>query len=69
MNIRGDHIMITKSFRIFATKEDLISIFNDFQQNNEIQYFKCGRNDDLIKTSNITKERHFGLNIKGNHIN
>ena len=69
MNIRGDHIMTTRSFRIFATKEDLISIFNDFQQNNEIQYFKCGRNDNLIKTSNITKETHFGLNIKGNHIN
>lgn len=69
MNIRGDHIMTTRSFRIFATKEDLISIFNDFQQNTEIQYFKCGRNDNLIKTSNITKETHFGLNIKGNHIN
>lgn len=61
--------MTARSFRVFATKEDLISIFNDFQQNNEIQYFKCGCNDDLIKTSNITKETHFGLNIKGNHIN
>ena len=52
MNIRGDYIMTARSFRVFATKEDLISIFNDFQQNNEIQYFKCGRMDDLIKRKN-----------------
>lgn len=69
MNIRCDHIMTTRSFRVFATKEDLISIFNDFQQNNEIQYFKCGRMDDLIEISNITKEPHFGINLRGNHIN
>ena len=69
MNIRGDHIMTTRSFRIFATKEDLISIFNDFQHNNEIQYFKCGRMDDLIQISDITTEPHFGINIRGNHIN
>ena len=30
MNIRGDYIMTARSFRVFATKEDLISIFNDF---------------------------------------
>lgn len=53
--------MITRSFRIFATKEDLISIFNDFQHNNEIQYFKCGRMDDLIQISDITKEPHLVL--------
>ena len=69
MNIRGDHIMTTRSFRMFATKEDLISIFNDFQQNKEIQYFKCGRMDDLIEISDITKEPHFGINLRGNHIN
>ena len=69
MNIRDNDIMTTRSFRIFATKEDLISIFNDFQHNNEIQYFKCGRMDDLIQISDITKQLHFGINIRGNHIN
>ena len=69
MNIRGDRIMTARSFSVFATKEDLISIFNDFQQNNEIQYFKCGRMDDSIEISDITKEPHFGINIRGNHIN
>ena len=69
MNIRGDHIMTARSFRVFATKEDLISIFNDFQQNNEIQYFKCGRMDNLVEISDITKEPHFGINTRGNHIN
>ncbi|MGN8642751.1 hypothetical protein ACTNC9_02865 [Catenibacterium mitsuokai] len=56
MNVRGDDIMTARSFRMFATKEDLISIFNDFQHNNEIQYFKCGRMDDLIEISDITKK-------------
>ena len=69
MNIRGDYIMTARSFRVFATKEDLISIFNDFQQNNEIQYFKCGRMDNLVEISDITKETHFGINTRGNHIN
>lgn len=68
MNIRSDHIMTARSFRVFATKEDLVSIFNDFQQNNEIQYFKCGHMDNLVEISDITKEPHFGINIRGNHI-
>lgn len=41
--------MATKSFRIFATKEDLFSIFFDFQQNVKIHYFKCGRMYDLVE--------------------
>ena len=61
--------MSTKSFRIFATKDDLISIFNDFQQDNKIQYFKCGRMNNLIEIYDITKETCFGINLKGNHIN
>lgn len=60
MNIRCDYNMTARSFRVFATKEDLVSIFNDFQQNNEIQYFKCGRMDNLGEISDITKEPHFG---------
>lgn len=32
MNNRSDYIMTARSFTMFATKEDLISIFNDFQQ-------------------------------------
>ena len=61
--------MTTRSFRMFATEEDLISIFIDLQKNYEIHYFKCGRMDDLIQISDITKEPHFGINIRGNHIN
>lgn len=48
--------MATKSFRIFATKEDLFSIFFDFQQNVKIHYFKCGRMYDLVEISDITKD-------------
>lgn len=61
--------MATKSFRIFATKEDLFSIFSDFQQNVKIHYFKCGRMYDLIETSDITKDSLFGINQKGNLLN
>ena len=61
--------MATKSFRIFATKEDLFSIFFDFQQNVKIHYFKCGRMYDLVEISDITKDTLFGINIKGNHTN
>ena len=46
--------MLSRSFRIFATKEDLIRIFLDFQHNIKIHYFKCGRIYDLIETTNIT---------------
>ena len=49
--------MATKSFRIFATKEDLFSIFFDFQQNVKIHYFKCGRMYDLVEISDITKDK------------
>lgn len=61
--------MATKSFRIFATKEDLFSIFFDFQQNVKIHYFKCGRMYDLVEISDITKDTLFGINQKGNLLN
>lgn len=61
--------MTSRSFRIFATKDDLLSIFLDFQHNTKIHYFKCGRMYNLIETSDITKDTLFGINIKGNHTN
>ena len=61
--------MTTRSFRIFATKEDLFSIFLDFQQNVKTHYFKCGRMYDLIETSDITKDTLLGINQKGNLLN
>ena len=61
--------MTSRSFRIFATKDDLLSIFLDFQHNTKIHYFKCGRMYNLIETSDITKDTLFGINTKGNHTN
>lgn len=61
--------MATKSFRIFATKEDLFSIFFDFQQNVKIHYFKCGRMYDLVEISDITKDTLFGINQRAYHYN
>lgn len=61
--------MLSRSFRIFATKEDLIGIFLDFQHNIKIHYFKCGRIYDLIKAADITKDTLFGINTNGNHPN
>lgn len=61
--------MLSRSFRIFATKEDLIRIFLDFQHNIKIHYFKCGRIYDLIETANITNGAFLGISTKGNHTN
>lgn len=61
--------MLSRSFRIFATKEDLIRIFLDFQHNIKIHYFKCGRIYDLIETADITNGAFLGISTKGNHTN
>lgn len=61
--------MLSRSFRIFATKEDLIRIFLDFQHNIKIHYFKCGRIYDLIETANITNGAFLCISTKGNHTN
>lgn len=61
--------MATRSFRIFATKEDLITIFSAFQHNIDIHYYKCGRSSKLNEVKDITTTAMFGINTSGSHIN
>ena len=48
--------MASRSFRIFATKEDLSVIFSEFQKSIKVHYFKCGRSNKLTEVLDITKE-------------
>lgn len=59
--------MSARSFRIFGTKRDLENVFNDFQKNNSVKYYKCGRNDDN-EILDITALDKFGKSINGSHI-
>lgn len=61
--------MATRSFRIFATKEDLSAIFSDFQKSLKVQYFACGRMNELREICDITNTPLFGINKNGNHVN
>lgn len=61
--------MAEKSFRFFATKEDLEAIFLDFQQSTDVRYYKYGRSSELREVSDITKTASFGMNTSGSHIN
>lgn len=50
--------MSSRSFRVFGTKKDLENIFSEFQNNNIIKYYRCGKNDsnkitDITKTDNL----------------
>lgn len=60
--------MVSRSFRIFATKEDLSAIFSEFQRNMKVHYFKCGRSNELTETWDITKEKLLGVNVHGKHL-
>ena len=60
--------MASRSFRIFATKEDLSAIFSEFQSNMKVHYFECGRSNKLTEAQDITKEEFFGVNIHGKHL-
>ena len=53
--------MASRSFRIFATKEDLLAIFLEFQSNMKVHYFECGRSNKLTEAQDITKEEFFGV--------
>ena len=60
--------MASRSFRIFATKEDLSVIFSEFQKSIKVHYFKCGRSNELTETRDITKEKLLGVNVHGKHL-
>ncbi len=60
--------MASRSFRIFATKEDLSAIFSEFQKNIKVHYFKCGRSNELTEMQDITKEKLLGVNVHGKHL-
>lgn len=59
--------MISRSFRVFGTKKDLENIFSEFQKNNIIKYYRCGKSDSN-KITDITKTDNFGISLSGCHI-
>lgn len=59
--------MISRSFRVFGTKKDLENIFNEFQKNNIVNYYRCGKSDSN-KITDITKTDNFGFSLSGSHI-
>ncbi len=59
--------MSARSFRVFGTKKDLESIFNEFQEKNLVKYYKCGKNDNN-EIIDITKLDKFGISLNGSHI-
>lgn len=56
--------MSLRSFKVFGTKNDLDSIFNEFQKNNIIKYYKCSKSDSN-KVTDITKINNFGFLLTG----
>ena len=59
--------MSSISFRVFGTKKDLENIFSEFQKNNIIKYYRCGKSDSN-KITDITKTDNFGISLSGCHI-
>lgn len=59
--------MISRSFRVFGTKKDLENIFNEFQKNNIVNYYRCAKSDSN-KITDITKTDNFGFSLNGSHI-
>lgn len=59
--------MSARSFRVFGTKKDLEKIFREFQENNPVKYYKCGKNDNN-EILDITKIDKFGISLNGSHI-
>ena len=50
--------MTSRSFRVFGMKKDLENIFQEFQNNNMVNYYRCGQNNshkitDITKIDNI----------------
>mgnify|MGYP007091179560 CR=1 FL=1 len=52
---------------MFGTKKDLENIFREFQKNNMIKYYRCGKSDS-DKITDITKIDNFGISLSGRHI-
>ena len=60
--------MSSRSFRVFGTKKDLENIFSEFQNNNIIKYYRCGKNDsnkitDITKTDNLLIQADYMIKI------
>ena len=68
LELAGGVDVASRSFRIFATKEDLSVIFSEFQKSIKVHYFKCGRSNELTETRDITKEKLLGVNVHGKHL-
>ena len=52
---------------MFGTKKDLENIFREFQKNNMIKYYRCGKSDS-DKITDITKIDNFGISLSGRNI-
>ena len=59
--------MSSRSFRVFGTKKDLENIFSEFQKNNTLKYYQCGKSDGN-KITDIAKTDNFGISLSGCHI-
>ena len=58
--------MSSRSFRVFGTKKDLENIFSEFQKNNTLKYYQCGKSDGN-KITDIAKTDNFGICLSGRH--
>lgn len=54
-----------RSIRIFATKEDLQSIFGFLQEKFQIYYVPTYSDEPYVQIKDITSIPYFGMNIKG----
>ncbi|WP_353097425.1 hypothetical protein [Tissierella praeacuta] len=60
--------MIQRSFRVFATKEDLYFAFSQFQNTISVYYAPTYSDVGTIQIDDITKVKSFGVNHNGSHI-
>lgn len=57
--------MVKRSFRVFATKEDLQNIFKSFEQDCNVYYLPRYCDNKIVKIKDITRVRDFGVNTSG----
>ncbi len=60
--------MVKRSFRAFATKEDLYSVFAQFQKTIKVYYTPAYSDIGAIQFDDITQIETFGINRFGSHI-
>ena len=60
--------MVKRSFRAFATKEDLYSVFVQFQKIAKVYYVPIYSDIGSIQINDITKIETLGINRFGSHI-